>query len=83
MSPLSLGESNKQEIKKQKVATIDLPSVLPGILDMKDAAAMAKAGINVAMLSRLESPKRRHFLILTCLLARQQRIRLLVETPQC
>ena len=33
--------------KKQKVASIDLPSVLPGILDMKDAAAMAKAGIRV------------------------------------
>ena len=33
--------------KKQKVASIDLPSVFPEILTMKDAADMAKAGIRV------------------------------------
>lgn len=41
------GRIKQARDKKQKVASIDLPSVFPGILDMKDAAAMAKAGIRV------------------------------------
>ncbi|CAB9509271.1 expressed unknown protein [Seminavis robusta] len=41
------GRIKQARDKKQKVANIDLPSVFPGILDMKDAAAMAKAGIRV------------------------------------
>lgn len=41
------GRIKQAREKKTKFASIDLPSVFPGILDMKDAAAMAKAGIRV------------------------------------